>query len=307
MKGWALEAGALALSNNGALMIDELDKMDSDDTSALHEGMEQQQISFSKANIQATLLTRTSVLAAANPKLGRFDPYQPIAAQINLPPALINRFDLIFPMRDIPDKELDTKIATHILDVHGSKGVEPEIEIKLFRKYISYAKKKTIPKLSDSARSEIINFYVSLRNSGGNKDEVKPIPISARQLEALIRLSEASAKIRLSTKITKDDAKRAIKILKKCLSQVGVDPETGTFDIDRIATGISTSQRNKIIIVREVISDFDKNGVKTIPVEEVINSCVEKGLEQSKVEEVIEQMKREGEIFQPKVGFISKI
>lgn len=308
LKGWALEAGAMALSNNGYLQIDELDKMSTDDTSALHEGMEQQQISFSKANIQATLLTRTAVLAAANPKLGRFDPYQPIAAQINLPPALINRFDLIFPMRDIPDEKLDTKIATHILDVHSNKeGIMAEIDSKLFRKYISYAKKKVFPKLSDAAKEEIKNFYVNLRNTGGQKNELKPIPISARQLEALIRLSEASAKVRLSNKITKDDSKRAIRILKKCLIQVGIDPETGSIDIDRIATGISTSARSKIITIREVINEFNKNGMKTIPIEDVINVCKDKGMEESKIEEVLEQMKREGEIFQPKVGFISKI
>ncbi len=308
LKGWALEGGAMALANGGAIFLDELDKMDEDDTSALHEGLEQQQISFSKANIQATLLTRVSALAAANPKLGRFDPYQPIAAQINLPPALINRFDLIFPMRDIPDEKLDAKIATHILDVHGNTGnMEPDIEPSLLRKYVSYAKNKVFPKLSDVAKDEIRNFYVSIRNSGSSKDDVKPIPISARQLEALIRLSEASAKIRLSNKITKDDAKRAIRILKKCLYQVGIDPQTGKLDVDVLATGITTSQRNKIIVVREVIYEFDKNGIKTIPVNDIISVCREKGLEESVIDEVLEKMKREGEIFQPKVGFISKI
>lgn len=310
LKGWALEAGALALANNGSIYIDELDKMDEEDTSALHEGLEQQQISFSKANIQATLLTRTSALAAANPKLGRFDPYQPIAAQINLPPALINRFDLIFPMRDIPDEQIDTKIASHILDVHQNKdgGFIPDIDSKLIKKYVSFAKKRVFPKLTEGAKDEIRNFYVSLRNSGsGDKNEVKPIPISARQLEALIRLSEASARVRLSEKITKDDARRAIRILKKCLEKVGIDPETGKIDIDRITTGITTSQRGKIITVREVINEFDKNGVKTIPVEDIINVCKDKGMDESKIEDIIDKMKKEGEIFQPKVGFISKI
>ncbi len=309
LKGWALEAGAMPLANGGSIFLDELDKMDEEDTSALHEGLEQQQITFSKANIQATLLTRVSALAAANPKLGRFDPYQPIAAQINLPAALINRFDLIFPMRDIPDEQIDTKIATHILEVHENKGnIEPEIEGKLLKKYVSYAKKKVLPKLTEGAKDEIRNFYVSLRNSGsGDKNEVKPIPISARQLEALIRLSEASAKIRLSSKITKDDSRRAIRILRKCLEKVGIDPETGKIDIDRITTGITTSQRGKIITVREVINEFDRNGIKTIPVEDIINVCKEKGLEESKIEEVLDHMKKEGEVFQPKVGFISKI
>ena len=288
--------------------LDELDKMDEEDTSALHEALEQQQISFSKANIQATLLTRVSALAAANPKLGRFDAFQPIAAQINLPAALINRFDLIFPMRDIPDEKVDAKIATHILDIHESKeGYVPDIDSKLMKKYISYAKRKVFPRLSDSAKDEIRNFYVNLRNSGNSKDELRPIPVSARQLEALIRLSEASARIRLSEKITKDDARRAIRILRNCLEKVGMDPETGRIDIDRITTGITTSQRSKIITVREVINEFDRNGVKTISLEDVINVCKDKGLEEAKIEEILDQMKKEGEIFQPKVGFISKI
>jgi replicative DNA helicase Mcm len=213
-------------------------------------------------------------------------------------------------MRDIPDEQIDTKIASHILEVHENKdgGFLPDIESKLMKKYVSYAKKKIFPKLTEGAKDEIRNFYVSLRNSGsGDKNEVKPIPISARQLEALIRLSEASARSRLSSKITKDDSRRAIRILKKCLYQVGIDPQTGKLDVDVLVTGITTSQRGKIITVRDVINEFDRNGIKTIPVEDVISVCKEKGLEESRIEEILDQMKKEGEIFQPKVGFISKI
>ena len=115
LRGWALEAAAMVLANGGQLFIDELDKMSTEDRDALHEALEQQRISIAKANIQATLRAQTTVLAAANPKLGRFDPYTPIAAQIDLPPTLINRFDLIFPIRDLPNRELDTKIASHVL------------------------------------------------------------------------------------------------------------------------------------------------------------------------------------------------
>ncbi|MBI4159227.1 ATP-binding protein [Candidatus Woesearchaeota archaeon] len=310
LKGWALEAGAMVLANDGYCMIDELDKMSVEDTSALHEAMEQQRISISKANIQATLTTRTTVLAAANPKLGRFDPYAPIASQINLPPALINRFDLIFPIRDIPNREKDRLIASHVLKLQQKPSeLKSEIETELFRKYLTYAKRKIEPVLTDAAIDEILDFYINLRNTNtsGSEQEIKPIPISARQLEALVRLSEGSARVRLSKKVTRVDAKRAIRLLRHCLMQVGIDPETGQFDIDRMSTGISSSQRSRIVVIREIISELDKKLGKNIPIEEIIAEAAEKGIDESHVQESIEKLKREGEIFEPKVGVIGKM
>ena len=281
-----------------------------EDTSALHEAMAQQQISISKANIQATLMAETTILAAANPKLGRFDPYQTIAPQIDMPPALINRFDLIFPVRDMPDKGMDTKIASHVLNLQKSgDSLEPEIPLDLFKKYISYARKNVKPKLSEGAIFEIKDFYVKLRNTGSSSDDmVKPIPISARQLEALVRLSEASAKIRLSKVVSKGDARRAIRILRRCLMEVGFDYETQQIDIDRISTGISTKQRSRVILVREIIKKLgEKSERKTIPLEDVIAEAGDKQIDEAGVEEVIERLKKEGEIFEPKRGFIQKI
>ena len=139
IKGWSLEAGAMVLSNKGLVCIDELEKMDANERSSMHEAMEQQTITISKANVQATLRAETSVLAAANPKLGRFDPYQSVAQQIDLPPTLINRFDVIFTLRDIPNKERDTKIAHHVLQEHTKEGKDMVIPRNLFRKYVAYA------------------------------------------------------------------------------------------------------------------------------------------------------------------------
>ncbi len=311
LRGWALEAGALVLANFGIACLDELDKMSVEDTSALHEGMEQQTITISKANIQATLRTETTVLAAANPKFGRFDPYSPIASQIDMPPTLINRFDLIFPIRDMPNPKMDERIAKHVLKTQQNpQELETEIPIDLFRKYISYVKQKVFPQLTDSAMDEIKNFYVDLRNRPTVGDEaVKPIPISARQLEALVRLAEGSARVRLSKKITKQDAKRAIDILKHCLMQVGFDYETGQIDIDRISsTGISASERGKIISVRSIISDLEKQlGGKMIPIEDVVMQSKEKGIDEDRVNEAIEKLKRSGDIFEPRRGFIQHI
>jgi replicative DNA helicase Mcm len=201
LRGWALEAGAMVLADKGTLVLDEMDKISREDTSALHEAMEQQQISIAKANIQATLRTQTSILAAANPKLGRFDPFTPVPNQIDMPPALINRFDLIFVLRDIPNKELDSNIATRVLESHSYKEPAPDIEAKFLRKYLAYTKQKCFPKLTEEATEAIKEFYVSLRSQGSTGDSaVKPIPISARQLEAIVRLAEASARIGLKIK-----------------------------------------------------------------------------------------------------------
>ena len=195
LRGWSLEAGAMVLANKGLVCIDELEKMDPNDRSAMHEAMEQQTITISKANVQATLRAETSVLAAANPKFGRFDPYQPIAQQIDLPPTLINRFDVIFPLRDLPDRKKDELIAIHVLNAHQNEGEGMIIPRELFRKYIAYAKQRIKPFLKDEAVEEIKKFYVELRNMPvSSEGALRPIPISARQLQALIRMSEASAK-----------------------------------------------------------------------------------------------------------------
>ncbi len=307
LKGWALEAGALVLANKGLCVVDELDKIDKEDTAALHSAMEQQIIPISKANIQATLHAETTLLAAANPKLGRFDPYTPIASQIDLPSTLINRFDLIFPVRDIPNTEKDTRIALHVLSTSNDQKIyDNEISVHLLRKYISYGR-TIIPKLSAEAIDEIKTFYVTLRNSGKEEGGVKPIPISARQLEGLIRLAEASARVRLDSTITREDARRAIDLLNYCLMQVGFDQETGQIDIDRISTGITASTRGKIMTVKEIIFHLEERGQKTILIEDILAEAAKRGIEEHKVEEAIEQLKKSGDIFSPKGGYIQRI
>jgi replicative DNA helicase Mcm len=308
LKGWSLEAGALVLASNGICCVDEMDKINPEDRAAMHEALEQQSVSISKANIQATLIARTTVLAAANPKFGRFDPYGIIADQINLPPTLINRFDLIFPIKDIPNHSKDERLASHLLELHQTPDLyEPEVPTDFLRKYIAYAKQKIVPRLTDGALHEIKEFYLKMRSSGGTEEGIKAIPISARQLEALVRLTEASARLRLSDKATKRDAKRAIDLLGYSLEQVGLDKETGQIDIDRIATGISASQRSHIIVVKEVISELESKLGKTIPIDDIVDVAKAKGIDEEKVEEVLEKLKRVGEVFEPRRGFISKI
>ncbi len=306
LKGWSLEAGAMVLANKGIVCIDEIDKMDAQDRSAIHEALEQQTVTISKANVQATLRAETSVLASGNPKFGRFDPYQPIASQIELAPTLINRFDVIFTLRDLPDKAKDEAIASHVLMEHKKEASHSTIERNLFRKYIAYAKQSVHPKLTNEAVEEIKNFYVELRNAPVSGDNLqKPIPISARQLEALIRLSEASAKARLSKKVKKEDAKRAIALMKYYLQQVGFDYESKTFDIDKIVTGIPTSQRSKIILVRETLSRLESKIGKLIPIEE-LEKEVEDKIDKQDVEEALNKLTRSGDIFHPKKGYVQR-
>ena len=307
LKGWSLEAGAMVLSNHGLICIDELEKMDPNDRSAMHEALEQQTVTISKANIQASLRAETTVLAAGNPKFGRFDPYQTVASQIDIPPTLINRFDVVFIMKDIPDRARDEAIASHVLMENTENRIAPIIDRDLFRKYIAYAKQKIIPKLTEPAIEEIKKFYVDLRNTQvSGEAQTRPLPISARQLDALIRMSEASAKSRLSQQVSKDDAKRGINLMKYYLMQVGYDYETKTFDIDRIATGVSSSQRGKIMLVKDTLNKLESRLGKLIPIEEARKE-LEGKIDEKDLEDALDKLTISGDIFHPRKGFIQRM
>ncbi|MFH1276672.1 MAG: ATP-binding protein [Candidatus Woesearchaeota archaeon] len=308
--GWSLEAGTLVLANRGFAIIDEMDKMGKEDRSALHEGMEQQQISISKANIQATLRCETTILAAANPKFGRFDPYDLIANQINLPPTLINRFDLIFPIKDLPTREHDEKVATFILALHKEpKKAEAEIPGELLKKYFAYIRQKMNPKISDEAIEEIKEYYINMRNSGSADEAgIKSVPITARQLEALIRLAEASAKVRLSAIVTRDDAKKSIELIDHCLNEIAKDSETGQIDIDRLGSRITATQRSSLGLIKEIIGALEEQlQTKIVPIENIVEAAKEKNLSSDKVEEGLEKLRRSGDVFEPKRGFIQRL
>ncbi|MBT5342647.1 minichromosome maintenance protein MCM [Candidatus Woesearchaeota archaeon] len=308
--GWSLEAGTLVLANKGFAVIDEMDKMGKEDRSALHEALEQQSVSISKANIQATLRCETTVLAAANPKFGRFDPYALIAEQINLPPTLINRFDLIFPIKDMPNREKDEKMASFILSMHKNpeSGVG-EISTEILKKFFSYVRKRVHPQMSDAAIEEIKDYYITMRNSGsGDEAGIKSIPITARQLEALVRLAEASAKLKLAKTVTKEDAKKAIELIDYCLNQIAKDKDTGKIDIDRIGSRITATQRGGISVVKEVISSLEEQmGAKIIPIENIIEAAQEKNISKEQVEDILEKLRRSGDIFEPKRNFVQKL
>jgi replicative DNA helicase Mcm len=318
---WSLEAGALVLADKGIAAVDELDKMAPEDRSAMHEALEQQQISVSKAGINATLKSRCSLLGAANPKYGRFDEFEPIAEQIDLEPALVSRFDLIFTVTDTPDAEKDKNLAEHIIksnyagelrtnrernaaSVHteeevaeASQVVEPTIDPDLLRKYVAHAKRTCFPTMTDAAREALRDFYVDLRAEGEGADS--PVPVTARKLEALVRLAEASARVRLSDTVEPEDADRAIEVVRKCLEDIGVDPETGEFDADVIETGTSKTQRDRIQNIKGIIADIESEYDEGAPVEVVIERAEEVGIEASKARHEIDKLKTRGELYEP--------
>ncbi len=301
--GWSLEAGALVLGDRGNVCVDELDKMRPEDRSAIHEALEQQTISIAKAGIMATLNSRCSVLAAANPKFGRFDQYKSIAEQINLPSTILSRFDLTFVIEDKPDVENDKKLASHILKIHKDSSIHFEIEPDLLRKYIAYARRDIKPKLTDEAITVLQEFYVGMRKSGAEDDD-SPVPITARQLEALVRISEAHARIRLSDKVMYEDADRAIKLQQKCLKQVGLDPETGKIDIDKVEGRMPKSDREKIRLVPIIIKELQDEYGGNAPKEIILNELSDRyNMDEEKVEKFISKLKRQGIIYEPKHGY----
>ena len=272
--GYTLEAGALVLADKGLACIDELDKMSEQDRSSLHEAMESQKISVAKAGITATLQCRCSMLAAANPKEGRFNKEaDTLASQIELPPALISRFDLIFALTDTPNERHDREITQFILNVHRrgqalqhgdneeiegidlkkikeqTANVKPYYDQEKLRKYVAYSKRLT-PVMTEGALKMIEDAFMKIRMDGMKHNAIS---ITARQLEAYVRLSEASAKMRLSPRVEEVDAERAIKLIYYYLSKLA-PKEGGGIDMDRLVSTNSNSSRNKMKVITGIIS-----------------------------------------------------
>ncbi|RZN50553.1 minichromosome maintenance protein MCM [archaeon] len=304
--GWALEAGALVLADGGIACIDEIDKMTTDDRSSVHEAMEQQTISIAKAGIVATLNARASILAAANPKLGRFDNYKNELEQIDLPHSLLSRFDLIFVLKDVPNDAEDSRIARHILDSHSGveENISPILEPEFLVKYISYAKRNVYPELMKETVEKLHKFYVSIRKQGA---EGGAVPITARQLEALIRLSEARARMRLSNVVTPEDADATISLYRSVIEKIMMDKETGSMDVDILMTGKATSQRQKIIQVYELIEKIEQDYDEGAPYEEVVKAAKEAGIGKEFIVRAIEELKRGGDIFEPRAGVLKTV
>ena len=305
--GWVLEAGALVMCNRSLCAIDEFEKVEKTDQVALHEAMEQQTISIAKATIVATLPAQTSILAGGNPKLGRFDPYIPIKEQIDVPETLLSRFDLKFALRDIPNPELDAKVADHILKSrhYGEDDTAPTISSDVLKKYVAYARKNCHPKLTRDAGEAIKEFFVDLRSKFTSEDA--PVPITLRQYEALIRLAEASAKIQLRDTVTKEDAIRSINLMKASLREFGFELETGRYDIDRLEGRVTATERGKIRVMLDVIEELTKTLGKKMPRQEIMKLAKNRGLNEFDVEKMLSELKNKGDLFESSPGILEKI
>ncbi|MCS7386320.1 MAG: Minichromosome maintenance protein MCM [Candidatus Methanomethylicota archaeon] len=302
---WYLEAGALVLADGGVACIDEIDKMRSEDRVAMHEAMEQQTVSIAKAGIVATLNARTAILAAANPALGRFVQQKSVAENVNLPVTILSRFDLIFPIIDRPSPTIDEKMSDHILKLHQTRGYvgAPPIPPDLLKKYISYARKYVVPRLTPEAAERIKKFYIEMRGKG-SVGEKESIPITPRQLEALVRMAEARAKMALRDEVTVEDAEAAISLMTYVLERTAYDREAGIIDIDMIMTGKPRSQREKLMKLMDIIREKVREIGGAVSREEIVNAAVEEGLDRKFVETSIDRMLREGLLYEQRPGYI---
>ncbi|ADG13708.1 MCM family protein [Methanocaldococcus infernus ME] len=331
--GWVVKPGVFVKANEGTACIDEL-TVDKDVMKYILEAMESQTIHISKGGLNVKLPARCAVLAACNPKRGRFDRNLTVIEQIDIPAPLLSRFDLIFPLKDIPNRETDKEIAEYILKAHYESAkkdyqILAPIEVdgivvdeKILKYYIIYARncayieenralyldnefsevKLKMPYLTNEAMKLIENYYLEMRKLGEGDN---PIPITARQLEAIIRISEMHAKARLSEKVEKKDAEEAIKIIDYCLKEIAYDPESGTLDLDKI-TGTPKSRRDKMDLLLDIIKEIiDERGDNLAPEAEIYERAKAKGMDEKDIERTLEYLRKSGDIFTPRYGFYS--
>ena len=308
-----LEAGAVVLANGGVAAIDEFDKMDSGDRSALHEAMEQQTVSIAKAGIVATLKAQTAIIAAANPRSGRYDRYKTPTQNINLPPSLLSRFDLIFVVVDKPNPADDAQMAEFILK---SSMIDPKsstedisqitapIAAELLKKYIKHARRTCFPVLSKEAKERIKEFYLELRGQYDSEDAI--VSILARNLDALVRLSEAYAKMALRSNVLKTDVEEIIKLFKRYLKDTGYDETTGKIDMDRILVGQSRSTLNKLDKMMNKLKEiFESNNWSALEKQSVIQILsLEEGLDEQFIKSALDELVKEGTLYEPKNNLI---
>lgn len=302
-KQLVLESGALVLSDGGVCCIDEFDKMSDATRSVLHEVMEQQTISIAKAGIITTLNARTSILASANPINSRYDPNLPVTSNIDLPPPLLSRFDLVYLILDKVDESLDRHLARHITDMYledvpESVSAHAILPVETLSTYIQYAKENIHPQITAESKAELVRAYVEMRRLGDDaRSAEKRITATTRQLESMIRLSEAHAKMRLSDRVELIDVKEAVRLIKSAIKDYATDPITGRIDMDMVQTGTTSAQRRmQEDLSHEVLSLLDGSAMRFSDLVTRINEKLTVRVENYDLNECLRRLQQEGKI-----------
>ncbi|XP_074657741.1 DNA replication licensing factor mcm7-like [Tubulanus polymorphus] len=273
-----LEGGALVLADGGVCCIDEFDKMMDGDRTAIHEVMEQQTISIAKAGIMTSLNARVSILAAANPAYGRYNPKKTIEQNIQLPAALLSRFDLLWLMQDKPDRENDLRLAQHITYVHQHNIQPPAqfkpLDMKLMRRYIALCKTKQ-PVIPEVLTDFITGAYVEMRKEARNSKEMTFT--SARTLLGILRLSTALARLRLSDRVEREDVNEAMRLIE--MSKDSLNTNDQVTRVHNITDQIFGTIREMAPLT----------GNRTLKMVDIVERCISKGYKPDQVQECIEE------------------
>lgn len=305
-KEFVLEGGSLTIADMGICCIDEFDKMDDSDRTAIHEVMEQQTISIAKAGITTTLNARTAVLAAANPAWGRYNPRRSPAENINLPASLLSRFDLMFLLLDRADSTRDRELARHITHVHRYSVHPPlrfsPLDPQMMRAYISLAKLFT-PYVPDDLYDHIVSEYVTMRenqhsdssHSSGNSNSGSAYNskhnadfgyTSARSLLGILRLSQALARLRFSNVIIKEDVNEAIRLMSKSRLTL-LEDRSGSS-----SHGGSSGGSHKLDDISAIFAIIRQHaqtkGSSEVNVDEVSQIALMKGYTQASIDKVLD-------------------
>ncbi|MDG6989151.1 MAG: ATP-binding protein [Nitrososphaerota archaeon] len=300
-----LEAGVVVLADLGIASIDEFEKMKPEDRTSLHEAMEQQSVTIAKGGIYATLNARTAILAASNPVLGRYNPYQNLIENIGtLPLPLLSRFDLIFVFRDQPTPSEDEMLASHILAVHARKSyaTAPPIEFTLLKKYLTYVKKVS-PALTPKAMDRLKDYYLQLRRAGGAEDSIPPTP---RTLEALIRLSTARARVLLKEEVSEEDALGAIALMNRMVQDVLTDTATKKTDFG-IQLGKPVGETKNLRSALDVLKNLEGADKKAVERRVFKEELMKAKFSDEDAEKMIRTMFREGMVYEFKPGFLRRL
>ena len=291
-KDFQLEGGAFILADGGVVCIDEFDKMRAQDRVAIHEAMEQQTISVAKAGITTVLNSRTSILAAANPIFGTYQDNKKISDQIDLQTTILSRFDCIFIVRDQKNEAMDRKMVDHIMNIFSNNARtsanENNHNIRELKNYIAYARTQSSPRLDMESASLLQDIYVKQREEirRGESRGKNKIPLTVRQLEAIIRISESLAKMRLSNHVTMDDVKEAKRLFEvsslSAMKTGTMGPENNPAMVElvqRIEQDIERMYRSKVTInSKQMRNNYDNKYSDSRAVNLAISNLIRKGI-----------------------------